>query len=272
MLGSEWLYYKLYCGQKVANHLLLAVVAPLTRELQARQLIDNWFFVRYADPDNHLRLRLHLPDPTRLGEVIQLATYYFTPYQTDAAIWKMQTDTYRRELERYGKEAINLAEQLFGYQSTRYLDWLARETISIDDWLWGAGALHELLQAFGYSTMHKAALLRELRDAFGQEFRLDKNLKRQFDAKYRLNRVALAEVLSKAEDIVTPEPLQILVTQLRNLAQQNRLEVSEHDLLKSYIHMLLNRVIPAQVRLHELVIYDFLTRHYQSQQARQQRG
>lgn len=61
-IGSEWLYYKFYCGVKTADKLLTEVIKPLTEELQTKQLIDKFFFIRYTDPDLHIRLRFHLID------------------------------------------------------------------------------------------------------------------------------------------------------------------------------------------------------------------
>src|SRR5207253_1369387 len=55
--GSDWLYAKLYTGSATADSLLLDVVAPLARELLAADAVDSWFFIRYADPDWHLRVR-----------------------------------------------------------------------------------------------------------------------------------------------------------------------------------------------------------------------
>jgi thiopeptide-type bacteriocin biosynthesis protein len=271
-LGSEWLYYKLYCGQKVANRVLLAVVQPLTEELLAQGLIDNWFFIRYADPDNHLRLRLHLPDPACLGAVVQLVAAHLQPHSTSGAIWKVQTDTYRRELERYGAPAIGLAEQLFGYQSTAYLGWLATEPPADEDWLFGLAAMAELLHAFDYTHPQKITLLAGLRESFGHEFGLDKKLKLQLDAKYRLARPAIQEALHPVESLPPPAPLQAIARQVAELAAAGQLPVSTNHLLGAYLHMLLNRIIPAEARLHELVLYDFLGRYYQSQQALQRAG
>jgi thiopeptide-type bacteriocin biosynthesis protein len=269
-LGSEWLYYKLYCGQKVANQVLLNVVQPLTQALLAQGLIDNWFFIRYADPDNHLRLRLHLPSPAHLGAVVQLVAAHLQPYHTSTAVWKVQTDTYRRELERYGPQTIGLAEQLFGYQSAAYLAWLAAEPAAEDDWYWGLTAMAELLDAFDYTLGQRLALLHELRTVFGQEFGLDKKLKLQLDAKYREARPTIEAVLRPAA--APPAPLRALAGQLATLAAEGHLEVPLDQLLGAHLHMLLNRVLPAEARLHELVLYDFLHRHYQSRQATQRAG
>src|SRR5262249_46206428 len=49
--GSEWTYAKLYCGRAAADRLLAEQIAPLAG------IADQWFFIRYEDPDFHLRVR-----------------------------------------------------------------------------------------------------------------------------------------------------------------------------------------------------------------------
>ncbi|WBA44278.1 lantibiotic dehydratase [Hymenobacter canadensis] len=266
-IGSEWLYYKLYCGQKAADSVLLEAIQPLTQQLQQQSLIDNWFFIRYADPENHLRLRFHLPDPRRIGEIILLISSYLQPFIASGVIWKLQTDTYRRELERYGSQAIELAEQLFGYQSKAVLEVLASQNGEADSWLWGLGAMEELLMAFECSAAEKIALLQGLKDQFGREFNLDKNLKLQLDTKYRTARTAIKQVLARTEAAIVPPALAATAQELTLLIKQRAVSLSKEQLLGSYLHMLLNRLIPVQARLHELLLYDFLHRHHTSQQA-----
>lgn len=270
-LGSEWLYYKLYCGPLVADRILLEVVRPLTAELQALGLVDTWFFVRYADPDPHLRVRWHLPDPDRLGEILRRVSQALRPYSANQTIWKIQTDTYRRELERYGHRTIGYSEELFGYQSQALLDWMAQAAAAEtppEPWRWALGAVEELLNAFAYPLPRKLTLLAGLRDALGREFGLTSVLKRQLEAKYRLARTTIQQELASAENAALPPRLAAIAQNIREVARQGQLEVPEDRLLGSYVHMLLNRVIAADARLHELVLYDFLVRHYQSALAR----
>ena len=69
-IGSEWLYYKLYTGHKTADFILTEVIKPLTEEFLEKGLIDKWFFIRYADPKHHIRLRFHCLDTKNIGKVI----------------------------------------------------------------------------------------------------------------------------------------------------------------------------------------------------------
>ncbi|MBU6120252.1 lantibiotic dehydratase [Hymenobacter siberiensis] len=275
ILGTEWLYYKLYCGQKIADQVLLTIIHPLTQELLAQGLIDNWFFIRYSDPDNHLRVRFHLPQPQQIGHVIQRIQAYLAPLSADGSIWKIQTETYQRELERYGPSAIALTEALFGYQSTALLHMLLateqQPDTAPDNWLWGLGAIEELLNAFGYCLAQKVLLLESMRDTFAREFALDKDLKLQLATKYRNARPAIQQALAQAATTALPAALVAIAQQINTLAAEGRLVVAKNQLMSSYLHMLLNRLIPAEARLHELVLYDFLYRHYAALQAMQKR-
>ncbi len=266
--GSEWLYYKLYCGEKTADYILQHYVAPLVQQLESMGLIDNWFFVRYADPDAHLRLRLHLPSPNQAGVVMQLVGAGLPPLGGQSPIWKIQLDTYQREVARYGATTMALAETLFGLQSQAVLPVLGAP----DNWLWGLAAMAELLDACGLPLTRKLALLTQLRTAFAQEFALDKRLQLQLDAKYRHARPAIEQAVEAVEAAGPPAQLRALGQQLAELEAQQQLEVPYDQLLGSYLHMLLNRLLPTQPRLHELVLYDFLLRYYRSQQAKRGPG
>lgn len=280
-LGSEWLYYKLYCGPRVADRLLGQVVAPLTEQLLAEGLIDQWFFIRYADPDPHLRLRLHLPDRATLGRVIALVAEALAAEAASGSLWKIQTDTYQRELERYGPRTIELSESLFYYDSRRLLARLAlpdppesaRPAAEAEHkgWLLAARGIDELLTAFALNQSAKLAFVSARREAFAREFGLDKPLRLQLDARYRQHRAALRAALAAPDPASLPLGAQLPAVARQLLARhaQGQLEVALSALLGSYVHMLVNRAVSNRPRLHELLVYDFMARYYQGRLAGQ---
>jgi lantibiotic biosynthesis protein len=69
--GSEWFYAKLYTGPVMADDILCNVVRPLIDRSRDLQAIDRWFFIRYADPSFHLRLRLHERNQRSLTHVVE---------------------------------------------------------------------------------------------------------------------------------------------------------------------------------------------------------
>jgi thiopeptide-type bacteriocin biosynthesis protein len=103
-----------------SDRLLLDGVQPLVEVLQARAWIDRYFFVRYADPASHVRLRVSLGSSAASTEVASIirdwpfAVTGFDPHARDA----IQEVPYVPELDRYGGVAgIAIAEDLFALSS-----------------------------------------------------------------------------------------------------------------------------------------------------------
>jgi thiopeptide-type bacteriocin biosynthesis protein len=278
-LGSEWTYYKLYCGLKTADKILAEAIKPLTDELLRLGLIDQYFFIRYNDPEFHIRLRFHLVDINKIGEMIQLIDIYLQPFINDGFIWKQQVDIYTRELERYGGNTIEIAERLFYYDSLALLEMLeltegdAREEIR---WVWTIRAIDELLNCFKFSLKPKGELLTSLKDAFAAEHNVDKPLTIQLNDRFREHKQAIEQIMNKeyeAKSDLFPL-IEILYRKTANcsalaekiiqLNKSNELEVPINEFISSLIHMMVNRIIKAEGRLHEMVIYNFTSRYYQS--------
>ncbi len=277
--GSEWLYYKLYAGPKTADFLLTDLIKPLTSDLMHSDLIDSWFFIRYADPKNHLRLRMHLPKRSELGWVIMQMHDLLQPLVEQGLVWKTQIDTYKREIERYGIYNMHLSEAIFHIDSLATVEFL--DLIEGDEgeqlrWLFALRSTDRFLDSFAYSLDQKLALLQVLKDSFGKEFGMARPLKKQLDAKYRKERehiehfmrftaveepdyAPLVEILEKRKLVLDPVASEIL-----ELNQNGGLEMPLEDLLGSYIHMLMNRLFKSKNRLNEMVCYDFLYRFYKT--------
>lgn len=282
--GSEWLYYKLYCGIKSADKILQEAVKPLTEKLLEQKWIDKWFFIRYNDPGFHIRLRLHISDINQAGGVIAAVHECLLPFEKDGYIWKLQLDTYSRELERYGTNTIQLAEEFFYRDSVAVLKMLdltwgdEREKIR---WLWALRSVEELLNCFQFSLEEKLSLLGGMKDSFALEFNMDKSLRLQLSNKSRQHKQNIEQIMDATRDqqnellpliqVLEERSIQIypIAESLRALERSGGLLVALSDLLTSYIHMLLNRITTSNPRLHEMIIYDLLFRHYQSQKARQ---
>ena len=265
-LGSEWLYYKLYSGTHSSDKILLEAIDPLTEALLGDGLINRWFFIRYADPDDHLRVRFRLNDIKQLGLVINWVNKYLQPFEESGHIWKIHTDTYRRETERYGASNIELSEQLFFHDSQRVLALLTQtqqDEGRSQRWLAGLVTLDRWLTWFGYNTEEKYRLVETIRHKFYQEFAVDKQGKRRIDARYRTYQ---DRMITKLQSEYVEDPsLCRLIAQIKQVRAP---DVPLDRLAGSYAHMHINRLVSTHQRLHELMIYDFLARHYKSALAR----
>ena len=56
IIGGEWIYYKIYSGVDTADE-IIKIVNEIALKLFDQKVIELWFFIRYADPTQHLRIR-----------------------------------------------------------------------------------------------------------------------------------------------------------------------------------------------------------------------
>ncbi len=275
--GSEWVYFKIYCGVKSADKILVESIKPLANKLLEENLIDQWFFIRFLDPDHHIRVRFHLKEycSASLGNLTFRVNQQLNPYKKSGHCWKIQLETYQRELERYGTKSMRLAEAIFFYDSLNVLTIIEKLIVNGNEnlrWIWGIKAVDNLLTLFDLPFEQKLAIVAELSQNFSDEFNMNKDLKRQMDKKYRNYQSEIMGMMDRQdlnqEIFIANEQIKPIVEELNALVASNELEIPINHLLKSYIHMLLNRLMPAKQRVYELLIYNFLCRQYRSKQAR----
>ena len=116
--GSEWLFIKLYCLPNHEDDVICESMFTFAENVAASGLADSWFFIRYADPDPHIRLRFYgLPDRLT-GRLFGHVCDWAGRLMSDGLCLKFVFDTYEREVERYGGRAgMAAAESLFSVDS-----------------------------------------------------------------------------------------------------------------------------------------------------------
>ncbi|HVK25030.1 MAG TPA: lantibiotic dehydratase [Actinokineospora sp.] len=138
--GGDWVYAKLYAARARHEELLVEHVAPLTGALEST--VDRWFFIRYADPLPHLRLRLHAgPDilPTLHDWADRLCA--------DGLLSRMVLDAYEPETSRYGgPDLLPAAEDAFRADSVAAM---AQLRLPLAPELLAAANYVDILRAFG---------------------------------------------------------------------------------------------------------------------------
>lgn len=276
--GSEWMYIKIYCGPKWMDKLLLKVLLPLTVRLQSSGVTDRWFFVRYQDPDHHIRIRFHLPQHREhSAAVMQEVEALLLPYLNSDIVQKIQLDTYVRELERYGPALMEHSEAFFFHDSEAAVRLLL--TISgaesQERWLLALKGADELLNGFGYTPLMKMKLLQHLQQQYFAEHHGDASLLRQLNNKYRAHSRQITDVLSdNVNDYTLPDGAREILAERAARWKDIILELrviqpaAVTELVPHYLHMFLNRMFTANARLHELVIYHYLMKYYISLVAR----
>ncbi|MFI6055589.1 lantibiotic dehydratase [Streptomyces violascens] len=149
--GGPWLFATLYTSMERQDELLTGPLRHFLAELDAPPAgpggVDRWFFIRYADPDPHLRLRLH-GDPALLNGVVLPRLHDLAGRLAAGGLARgLRLDSYAPETERYGGPALlDAAEEVFHADSQLVLERLAAPTN--DRILSTAYDVTELVRAF----------------------------------------------------------------------------------------------------------------------------
>lgn len=281
--GSEWLFVKIYTSPSQVDRLLVDHVRPLVAKLLTSGVADRWFFIRYGDPHWHLRLRFHGDPKTLPVEVLPALWEDMETLQQKGKLWRMQLDTYEREVERYGGlTGMRITEKLFQYDSEFILELLAicDQPGGKIRWHLAFTAVDCLLEGLGLEMGMRRQIVNNL--GLGQEknFGVKQAYKKQVSEKYRKERPTLETLLEhKADFRDFPSAVQTALSRFAGQMKMIRLEL-EHatqagdlnktveDLAASYVHMQLNRIFRSAANAQEMVLYDFLARTYDSRIAR----
>jgi thiopeptide-type bacteriocin biosynthesis protein len=108
---------------------LTGVVAPLLREQLDSGVVRTGYFVRYADPQWHVRLRLAGEPARLLREALPALREQLAPFVSAGVVHRLALQPYVREVTRYGGSAAVLeCEEIFRHDSLAALAVLERAT------------------------------------------------------------------------------------------------------------------------------------------------
>lgn len=255
--GSEWIYLKIYCSAYLSDELLSGPLAELSSFLLENGLTDQLFFIRYTDPHYHIRYRMHLTDSRHAtwGAVMQKINSSLEDAVSTRAIWKIQIDTYSREIERYGNDHMLLTEQLFSMDSLVYLNLIKEELFVMDENLRLLTALKNIdkwLILFKLDPEERIIFCTQMSEALLKEFGNER--KSKIDLQYREMKKEIAGFMEST-----------MFDELFELRNEPCFYSLPRENLSSYIHMSMNRWFRSDQRLMEFICYTFCAKHYQMQ-------
>jgi thiopeptide-type bacteriocin biosynthesis protein len=274
--GSQWIYFKIYCHPSRANQLLVRNILPLFNRWLGSSFLKQWFFVRYGDPEYHLRVRLNT-DPVNTGLLIRGLTNTLAPLVNAGIISDLQTSVYERELERYGSDIIQDLERSFCSSThliCKFFNILMENgTEDYPLFKFTHVTLNILLNSFKCGLADKSRLFEQFYHNMYLEFRCSDKTKDQLKRKFR-------EIRDKNEffleqDLIDKYKISAETEYFRHTHRQlnhltNDWPLSRKDeLVGDIIHMHLNRVFSTSTRRNELVVYYCLWRHFASELGRQ---
>jgi thiopeptide-type bacteriocin biosynthesis protein len=255
--GSDWLFAKFYCDRGQEDGLLTGPLLELCQMAEISGLAQQWFFLRYADPDTHLRLRWKGEPETLTRHLLPEILRFTSALISDGAISRLAIDTYDREIERYGgQEGTDLSEEIFYADSRAVMRLVAlRSSKDHPHDLTELIALTTdgLLEGLGLSVSERLSWYTRQVTAFA-----DTGLRRQAGEDYRARQKRLRALLGgpAGPGLLSDEVAEILrerrialtaaAARLAALEAAGRLETPRDVLCSSYVHLHCNRLLGGQ--------------------------
>ena len=245
--------------------------------MQAGLRFEKFFFIRYRDDFSHLRFRFFNSDPDKQLEVQKQLMLSLQPLLDNGMIDKVVLDTYSRELERYGEDFIEEAELLFHNDSLailRFVNLLEGAEGERYRFLFAMRGIDILLNDFGFTLEDKVELAKQLQAGFFKEFGGHSSLQKLLNDKYRKHQKSIFQHMDPSKDVeneideavalfdVRSEENAAIIARIREKAGEGDIRKLFFDLLPSYIHMYMNRLLIAHQRKYELFVNHFLVRYY----------
>ena len=273
--GDEWLYFKLYSHPSVSNNILLKNISKIINALRKQNILKCWYFIRYIDTDNHLRVRL-LINRNNTVEVMQYFEKCIRSGFEKGSISNLLLDTYKREIERYGAYTIEYAERIFETSSDLVVNFLRKNSKA----QLGHSELHLalltaniILEIFLKSSAEYINLLNLIHENMRHEFEDSKSVKIQLDNKYREYSAFINNMDADKNNIITiagkkefksyVKALNLLKAKTDNFSSDKL-----NKLVGDLLHMHLNRFFTENHRKQEFIIYYLLCKHHLSLKAR----
>ncbi|MGZ5200658.1 MAG: lantibiotic dehydratase [Telluria sp.] len=269
---AEAVYVKLYGGQETLDKRVLPEVAAWVAQQRRQGAVGNWFFIRYADPGWHLRVRV-FPAAGRDGATLAGLARFAEELQRRGWIARFEFTAYEREMIRYGGAAhIGANETLFGIDSDLAAAILCGEPFGMQAparWSVAVLAIDALLCDFGMPLQQKLALANGLAASFKQEFAVKDRQLAALGGWYRRHARAMLAALRRSEQAPAWSAqlwrlLDGVSAQRRAIAVPLLQADPRRDMVASQAHMLCNRLFMAQNREFEVLVYDFLARAYRA--------
>lgn len=277
--GQEWVYMKLYMGPETAEEWICHHLPRIREDIQKNIPGNLFFFIRYLDPDFHIRLRVYIPQRKHFSYVVDMVNLHSTIMIKQGLIWKSEICTYEREMERFGEERIEIFERAFSIDTEfwlKILPWIETQD-NREDLRWKMA----LLSTYRYyrdlikDPEEIVRIMSKIVQALKQEQKPGRTVLFQIDQKFRKIREDIMPLMEE-ELSIFPQLEGLLRNRSFKLAElfepfrdgECYFSWSKADQnFADLVHMSLNRALRSKHRMQEFVIYYYLVKLMKTQLA-----
>ncbi len=246
--GTEWLFLKLYIPSLRENEFISGVFRNFISNIDA-DVVDSWFYVRYFDPEPHIRIRFHGNPPDLIRQLLPEVCVWCEDLIREHMCSKFAVDTYEPEVARYGGSELleSVAHPIFAADSQCAVDLVrAIFDLNADPILTAIASTDDLLLSLGLSQSDILAWLRRVgspgRSQTGDEFRQRKTALRVMLAIPEwLEAQSGGEAIARALSI-RRKRIQGVCESLPSYVKSRSISCNLDAIYRSIVHMQANRL------------------------------
>lgn len=259
--GDEWIYFKIYLGSKTADDFLLESY-KLFQSLIRNKIISKLFYLKFNDPNNHIRIRLLLNSTESYNDTLLSFKKIVNKYTNKKLVYDFQIGTYQRELERYGLENIELIESIFHIDSDisiEILKFITRSKIENKKWLFALVIINIYFKSFELNIIQSIDILEEIIINLGTELKTNSSTTKFFNENYKKSKIEIEYYLNNYMEI-KEIPFVGFSSMLceRVLKLNERENQKKPDYLPHFIHLHFTRIFGTQYnKIYEYNLYNF---------------
>ncbi|MFD3678428.1 lantibiotic dehydratase [Streptomyces sp. NPDC058613] len=251
--GGEWSYLKVYAARDLHDEIIATRLPELVGDLRAGIDLERWFYIRYADPDPHLRIRVKVRSAPDAGKAMETLLGWGRSLVRLGLAHRLEIATYQPEISRYGGPRVyDHIERYFEINSevsTELLGLLWGKEADVEPEAVTVAAVDALYAQWGLDVRERLSAM--LRPADDPEARKH----------YKEHRDYLCELLAPWDQRPHPrgrahhDRLQAILSRQAESVRRAARAVSEADaagtlwgtrdaILASLAHMQVNRLLP----------------------------
>jgi lantibiotic biosynthesis protein len=249
--GNEWLYFEIYSHPLRANIILEQHINPLIQSLKKH--LHKWFFIRYADPKSHIRLRFKVKDTAMIDQLMISIKNVLQPLYEGGFIADIQVKTYHREIERYGQYRIDNVERFF-YQDSKYALRLLLKDHSIDQLYQLTLKIMNRLFSLAFEDVNQRLdVIKVIADNFSNEFAVNNEGYKAINKSFETLKNDKANYLPAISEAALKQYDTAFCNVLNDCNENEKI-----NMVADLVHMHVNRIFAADQRMHEAILYQYL--------------
>lgn len=275
---KNWLYFKLYGSVKHREALLTEIYDTLKPFLR-NGTVSGCFFIRYADPEPHVRIRIQVSSYSNVAEVLMQMMHFFESVRNRGLLTTVVLDTYQREVSRYGGiRLIDSAENYFFYDSLLVMQILhqkVKNNAAIKFEYIGISYLMMVFREFGLNDEQLEEFLNTQcgQNDFREQYQKDR--KQYMKATESQEFQGIFNEIGSDVGIILNSLLKALsdyIDKISEIDKRGELTNSKINIAKSIVHMFCNRLVGNNLwerkiyalSRHSLHDYNNFLKHYKS--------